>query len=71
MSLENDELRELVIDIMMRDKYTVTEAINKLRYIMKEDVNEAYIKGYGNGQKDRDIETERYGTKFPDQNPNL
>jgi len=50
--LEDDHIRNLVIDGLFREKISVNDFINKLRYLMKEDVNEAYLKGYGNGYSD-------------------
>lgn len=50
--MEHDHVRNLVIDGLFRENISVNEFINKLRYLMKEDVNEAYIKGYSSGYSD-------------------
>jgi hypothetical protein len=65
--LENDPIREIVLDGMFRKKFTVTEFVHKLRYALKEDVNKAYQSGYAAGlQAGKD----QFGTP-PNFNPNL
>jgi hypothetical protein len=49
--LEDDYIRNLVIDGLYRESISVNEFIHKLRYAMKDDLNEAYTKGYFEGVK--------------------
>jgi hypothetical protein len=65
--LEDDYIRDLVLDGMFRNKLTVEEFIYKLRYAMKDDVNKAYEKGYGVGYA-----TAQHELGYPpNYNPNL
>jgi hypothetical protein len=65
--LEDDPIRDIVLDGMFRNKLTVEEFINKLRYAMKDDVNRAYEEGYGAGY----LKAKNDFGHPPHYNPNL